>query len=107
MRQLALEHLHQPAGRLVAAQAAQGVQGLPLHVEHAGQLFVAAVGVFDLLGQLALRRLDHFFLAPQLLVLLLQGVLALVEQALALVQLLTQLGQLALSLGLLLRWPFP
>ena len=104
--QLLLEPLQQPPRGFFAAQAAELVQRLPLHVEQVGQLFVAAVGVFDLLGQLALVALDHLLLAAQLLDLLLERVLALVEQPFALVQLLAQLGQLALAFGLLLDGHF-
>ena len=53
--QVLIEHVEQAMGGLFAAQAAELVQRLPLQVEQLGQLFVAAVGVFDFLGQLALR----------------------------------------------------
>ncbi len=104
--QLLLEHVEQPLRGLFAAEAAELVQRLPLQVEQLAQLFVAAVGVFDLLGQLALVGLDHLFLLAQLVGLLLERVLPLVEQALALVQLLPDLAQLALSLRLLLNGQF-
>ena len=78
------------------------MQRLPLQVEQLGQLFVAAVGVFDPFGQLALVALDHPLLFADLLGLLLDRVLALVEQAFAFVQLLAELAQLAFSVGLLL-----
>ena len=79
------------SSRLVASSRLRPlelVQRLPLHVQELGQLLLAAVGVLDLLGQLALRALDDLLLLAELLGLLFQGVLALVQQALALVELL-------------------
>ena len=78
------------------------MQRLPLQVEQLGQLLVAAVGVFDAFGQLALRGLDHFLLLAQLLGLLFEGVLPLVEQAFAFVQFLANLAQSLFAFGLLL-----
>ena len=85
---------------------AELVQRLPLQVEQLGQLLVAAVGVFDPLGQLALVALDHLLLLAELFDLLLEGILPLVEQPLAFVQLLAELGQLAFAFGLLLDGHF-
>ena len=57
------------------------MQRLPLQIEQFLQVFVAAVGVFDALGQLSLGGFDHLFLLAQLLGLLLDGVLAFIEQS--------------------------
>ena len=75
-------------------------------VEQVVQLFVAAVGVFDPFGQLALVVLDHLLLLAELVGLLLERVLPLVEQPLALVQFLPELGQLVFAFGLLLDGQF-
>ena len=104
--QLLIEHVQQAVGGVVAAQAAELVQRLPLQVEQLGQLFVAAVGVFDSLGQLALVAFDHPLLLAELLGLLLEGVLPFVERAFAFVQFLAQLGQFAFAVGLLLDGRF-
>ena len=48
------------------------VQRLPLEIEQFGQFFVAAIGFFDLLGQLALVAFDHLLLAAELVGLLLE-----------------------------------
>ena len=85
------------------AQAAELVQRLPLQVEQLGQLLLAAVGVLDPLGQLALRGLDDLFLLAELLGLLFQGVLAFVEEALAFVQLAADLAKFFFAFGLLLE----
>ena len=104
--ELRVEHFQQPLGGLLLAQPAQLVQRLPLQVEQLGQFLLAAVGVLDPLGQLALGALDDLLLLAELLGLLFQGVLALVEQALALVQLVAELAQFLLALGLLLEGQF-
>ncbi len=98
--QLRVEEFQQPLGGLLAAQPAQLVQGLPLQVEELGKLLLAAVGVLDPLGQLALRALDDLLLLAKLLGLLLQGVLALVQEALALVEFAPQAAQLLFAFGL-------
>ena len=100
--QLGVEDFQQPPGGLLAAQAAELVQRLPLQVEELGKLLLAAVGVLDPFRQLALRALDDLLLLAKLLGLLLQGVLALVQQAFALVELAAQAAELlfAFALGL-------
>ena len=101
------EHFQQPPGGLLAAQPAELVQRLPLHVEELGEFLLAAVGLLDPLGQLALRALDDLLLLAELLGLLLQGVLPLVEQALALVEFAAQAAQLLFAFGLCLDAPVP
>ncbi len=100
--QLQVEEFQQPPGGLLAAQAAELVQRLPLQVEELGKLLLAAVGVLDLLRQLALRALDDLLLLAKLLGLFLQGVLALVQEAFALVELAAEAAELlfAFALGL-------
>ena len=100
--QIVLETVEQPLGGFFARQPAELVQRLPLEVDLLRQFFVAAVGVFDFFGQLALVAFDHPLLTAKLLGLLVEGVLALVEQPFALVQFLPEPGQLAFALGLLL-----
>ena len=101
-----VEQLQQPPGGLLLAQPAQLVQRLPLQVQQLGELVLAAVGVLDALGELALGALDHLLLLAQHFGLLFQGVLALVQQPLALVQLAAQAAQLLLAFGLLLQGRF-
>ena len=105
--ELAVEDFQQPPGGLLLAQAAQLVQGLPLQVQQLGEFLLAAVGVLDALGQLALGALDHLLLLAEHLGLLFQGVLALVEQPLAFVQLAAEAAQLLFAFGLLLQGQSP
>ena len=64
--QLLVEPLEQPALGFFGAQAAELMQRLPLEVEQVVELLLAAVGVFELLGQLALVVLDHLLLLLKL-----------------------------------------
>ena len=70
------------------------------------QFFVAAVGVFNALGQLALGGFDHFFLLANLLGLLFDGVLPFVEQPFAFVQFLANLAKFLFAVRLLLDGHF-
>ena len=106
LREFGFEVLQEPRGGLVAAQAAQFVQRLPLEVEQLGEFLLAAVGVLDSLGQLALRALDDLLLFLKLFGLLLQGVLAFVQDAFALVQFLAEFAEFLLAFGLLLDGHF-
>ena len=103
LSELRVEHRQQPMLRLLAAQAAQVMQRLPLHVEQLGQFFVAAVGVVQSLGQPALRALDDPLLLAQVVGLLFNRLLPLVQQPLALAQLVADLAELFFRLGLLLQ----
>ena len=101
--QLAVEDLQQPPGGLLLAQPAQLVQGLPLQIQQLGEFLLAAVGVLDAFGELALGALDHLLLLAEHLGLFFQRVLTLVQQPLALVQLAAEPAQFLFAFGLLLQ----
>ena len=103
---MAVENLQQALGGLFLAQAAQLVQGLPLQVQQLGEFFLAAVGVLNALGELALGALHHLLLLLEHVGLLLQRVLALVQQPFAFVQLAAETAQLLFAFGLLLEGRF-
>ncbi len=104
--QFVVEHFQQPAGGFFAAQAAQLMQRLPLQVEQFLQFFVAAVGIFDALGQLALGCFDHFLLLAQLLGLLLDGSLAACRATVRVRAIPGEFGQFFFAGGLLLDGHF-
>ena len=76
---------------------------LPLQVEQLRELVLAAVGVLDAFGELALGALDHLLLLAEHLGLLFQGVLAFVQQPLAFVQFAAEPAQFLFAFGLLLQ----
>jgi hypothetical protein len=82
------------------------VEGLALELDLLGEFVIAAVGLFDFFGQLALVAFDHPLLAAESFGLLVEGVLAFVEHPFALVQFLTQFGLLSFAIGLLLDGAF-
>ena len=100
------QRVEQSFGGFFARQSAQFVERLALEIELLGQFVVAAVGLFDFFGQLALVAFDHPLLSAESFGLLVEGVLAFVEHPFAFVQFLPQLGLFAFALGLLLDGAF-
>ena len=101
--ELRVEDFQQAPRGLGLAQAAELVQRLPLQIEELRQVFLAVVGLLDLLGEFALSGLDDFFLLANLFGLLFQGILALVEEPLAFVELAADLAKLLFAFVLLLE----
>ena len=66
VRQLLVEPFEQPPLGFFGAQAADLVQRLPLDVEQVVEFRLPAVGIFELLAQLALIVLDHLLLFLEL-----------------------------------------
>ena len=64
------------------------MERLPLQVEQLLQVFVAAIRIFNPLGQLTLGSFHHLFLLADLFGLLFDGIVAFVERAFSFMQLL-------------------
>ena len=83
VRQLLIEPLEQSFLRFFRAQAADLMESLTLGVEQVVQFGLAAVGVFELFGQLALVVFDHLLLFLELIGATFEQVLLFVEMPLA------------------------